>query len=311
MKKVILASPRGFCAGVERAIEIVEKALTLYGPPVYVKNEIVHNKFVVETLRSKGAIFVNSIEEIPVGSITIFSAHGVSQKVEDDSALKELKTIDATCPLVKKVHFEAVRNEKEGRELILIGHAGHPEVEGTAGRVASEVLLVSNVEDAKKVAVKDPSNLAYVTQTTLSVDDTIEIIDILKDRFPSIIGPDTKDICYATQNRQNAVKKLAKLVDLVLVIGSSKSSNSNRLRDLAEECGVPAFLIDSEKDIDLAILNKSERIGITAGASAPEVLVQNVIDFITSKYPAEIESLEGPTENIQFKLPQSLKAATS
>jgi len=308
MKKIILANPRGFCAGVERAIEIVEKALELYGPPVYVKNEIVHNKFVVETLRAKGAIFVNSIEEIPVGSITIFSAHGVSQKVEDDSELKELKTIDATCPLVKKVHFEAMRNEKEGRQLILIGHAGHPEVEGTAGRVVNEVLLVSTIEDAKNVQVKDPESLAYVTQTTLSVDDTVEIIDILKARFPKITGPDTKDICYATQNRQTAVKKLAKLVDIVLVIGSRKSSNSNRLRDLAEESGVPAFLIDSEKDIDLVMLDQVETIGITAGASAPEVLVQNLIDFIASKYNAQIESLEGPIENIQFKLPQSLKA---
>ena len=307
MKKVILASPRGFCAGVERAIEIVEKAIELYGPPVYVKNEIVHNKYVVEALKEKGAIFVGSIDEIPTGSITIFSAHGVSQKVEDDSALKDLKTIDATCPLVKKVHFEAIRNERDGRQVILIGHAGHPEVEGTAGRLKDEVLLVSTVDDVSNLEVIDPSNLAYVTQTTLSVDDTIEIINLLKEKFPLISGPDTKDICYATQNRQNAVKKLAAFVDLIFVIGSKKSSNSNRLRDIAEESGVQAFLIDSEQDINLEILAAAERIGITAGASAPEILVQNVINFIADKFDAAIESLDGPIENIQFKLPSSLK----
>lgn len=309
MKKVILASPRGFCAGVERAIEIVEKAIELYGPPVYVKNEIVHNKYVVEALKDKGAIFVSNIEEIPVGSITIFSAHGVSQKVEDDSALKELKTIDATCPLVKKVHFEAMRNEKQGRQIILIGHAGHPEVEGTAGRLKEEVLLVSTVDDVSNLTVRDETNLAYVTQTTLSVDDTVEIIKLLKTKFPQITGPDTKDICYATQNRQNAVKKLAAQVDLIFVIGSKKSSNSNRLRDIAEESGVQALLIDSEQDINLEILAKAERIGITAGASAPEILVQNVINFITDKYSAKVEILDGPVENIQFKLPSRLKTA--
>lgn len=308
MKKIILASPRGFCAGVERAIEIVEKALQLYGPPVYVKNEIVHNKFVVEALKAKGAIFVNQIDEIPNGSITIYSAHGVSQKVEDDSALKELFTIDATCPLVKKVHFEALRNEKEGRQVILIGHAGHPEVEGTAGRLSNNVLLVSSNEDALKLQVENPENLSYVTQTTLSVDDTSQIIKILKERFPEIVGPDIKDICYATQNRQNAVKKLASLVDVIFVIGSRKSSNSNRLRDIAQESGIKAFLIDSENDIDLSVIEKAEKVGITAGASAPEILVEKVISFIASKYATSLENLTGPIENIQFKLPPKVRA---
>jgi len=308
MKKIILANPRGFCAGVERAIEIVEKALEMYGSPVYVKNEIVHNKFVVEELRAKGAIFVNQISEIPNGSTTIFSAHGVSQKVEDESLLRELFTIDATCPLVKKVHFEAMRNEREGKQIILIGHAGHPEVEGTAGRLQNQVLLVSNIEEAATILVENQDNLSYVTQTTLSVDDTSQIIKILKDRFVCITGPDTRDICYATQNRQNAVKKLASLVDIIFVIGSRKSSNSNRLRDLAEESGIQAFLIDSEHDIDLSVIDNVERIGITAGASAPEILVENVIAFISEKYPSVVENLEGPIENIQFKLPKQVKA---
>jgi 4-hydroxy-3-methylbut-2-enyl diphosphate reductase len=308
IKRIILANPRGFCAGVERAIEVVEKALELYGAPVYVKNEIVHNKYVVEALQAKGAIFVHKIDDIPIGAVTVFSAHGVSQKVEDDSALKELRTIDATCPLVKKVHFEALRNEKQGKQIILIGHAGHPEVEGTAGRLQQDVLLVSTAEDAYRVIVQDPANVAYVTQTTLSVDDTIGIINILKSRFPEISGPDTRDICYATQNRQNAVKKLAAQVDLVLVIGSKNSSNSNRLKDMAEESGAKAVLIDAPEDINRQVLDEAGIIGITAGASAPEVLVENVINFIIGHYGAEVEILDGPVENVQFKLPASLKA---
>ena len=307
MKTIYLANPRGFCAGVERAIEIVERALIKYGAPVYVKNEIVHNKFVVEQLRDKGAIFVNDIKDIPENAVTIFSAHGVSDKVEQDSENKNLEVIDATCPLVKKVHFEAIRNEKEGKQVILIGHSGHPEVEGTAGRLKNEVILISSIDDAKNIQIKNPQNLSYVTQTTLSVDDTKEIIKVLKSRFPDISGPDVHDICYATQNRQNAVKELAKLVDIVLVIGSKNSSNSNRLKDLATEQGVKSYLIDSEKDIDFNILDKCNNIGITAGASAPEILVDNVIRSIQEKFECKLVNLNGPSEKIHFKLPAQVR----
>jgi len=300
---ILLAQPRGFCAGVERAIEIVEKALEIYGPPVYVRHEIVHNKWVVENLRAKGVVFVNEVGEIPDGAITVFSAHGIAEKVENEAHLRELLVIDATCPLVTKVHKEAQRYETDGCELILIGHAGHPEVEGTMGRVKQKVHLIASVREVELLQVECPDNLAYVTQTTLSVDDTSSIIAALKARFPSIKGPNLRDICYATQNRQNAVRKLAGKVDMVLVIGSANSSNSNRLRDLATEMGVISYLIDDEQAIKTQWLGGVSRIGITAGASAPELLVDKVIERLKSMRSATVSILDGLTENTRFKLP--------
>lgn len=306
--EIILAQPRGFCAGVDRAIEIVEKALEKYGAPVFVRHEIVHNKYVVDDLRNKGAVFVEELEEVPEGSVTIFSAHGVSEAVELEAKYRNLPVIDATCPLVTKVHNQAIRNEKEGRQIILIGHAGHPEVEGTSGRVKAGVILVENEDDVEKITVKDESNLAYVTQTTLSVNETKGIITKLKERFPEIIGPETKDICYATQNRQDAVEKLAELTDLVLVVGSKNSSNSNRLRDLAIEKGTESYLINSAEDIDDKWLAGVNRIGLTAGASAPELLVKRVIDYICAKHEnSEVKTLDGIIENITFRLPKELR----
>jgi 4-hydroxy-3-methylbut-2-enyl diphosphate reductase len=301
--RIVLAAPRGFCAGVDRAIEIVERALTLYGPPVYVRHEIVHNQWVVNDLKSKGVIFVNEVDEIPDGAITVFSAHGISEKVENEARLRELPVIDATCPLVTKVHKEAQRWENDGREVILIGHEGHPEVEGTSGRVKNGVHLVQNSRDVEKLNVKNPEKLAYVTQTTLSVDDTKEIITALKTKFPTITGPELRDICYATQNRQNAVRELAKAVDMVLVVGSKNSSNSNRLRDLAEEIGKPAYLIDDAKGLNPGWFDAAKSVGITAGASAPEHLVQGVVDAIGKLYPTQVETLETLKENTRFKLP--------
>lgn len=300
--KVLLAEPRGFCAGVDRAIEIVERALEKFGAPVYVRHEIVHNKFVVDSLKAKGAVFVNEIDEIPAGGVTVFSAHGVSQKVEDSAKLRELPVIDATCPLVTKVHNEARRYESAGSEIILIGHKGHPEVEGTSGRV-NKVILVENVEDVASIHVDNPDNLAYVTQTTLSVDDTKVIIEALKARFPNINGPDTKDICYATQNRQNAVRQLAPNIDVLLVIGAVNSSNSNRLRDLGEELGVTSFLIADADEINPTWFGTDSIIGVTAGASAPEVLVKNVISKLQSLGAGKIEVFSGTPENVKFKLP--------
>lgn len=305
--QIILAQPRGFCAGVERAIAIVERALTRYGAPVYVRHEIVHNRFVVEDLKRKGAMFVDEISEIPEGAITVFSAHGVSQKVVDDAALRALPVLDATCPLVEKVHREAQRYEAEGREIILIGHPGHPEVEGTSGRVQNPVHLVSSVADVQNLQVCDPQRLAYVTQTTLSVDDTREIIQALQTRFPTIQGPDVRDICYATQNRQTAVKQLAREVDAMLVIGAANSSNSNRLRDLGEESGIPSYLIDGPEAIDPAWFTGVERLGITAGASAPDVLVEQVIEHLQRLNGPHTVCLQaGEPENIHFKLPKEL-----
>ncbi len=300
---IILAQPRGFCAGVERAIEIVERALERYGAPIYVRHEIVHNKYVVEDLRHKGAIFVDELDEVPTGAWTVFSAHGVAEKVEADAGARGLPVIDATCPLVTKVHREAQRNEQDGRQIILIGHAGHPEVEGTSGRVKNPVLLVETAEDVATLTVADPERLAYVTQTTLSVDDTKVIIDALKTRFPHITGPDTKDICYATQNRQNAVRELAKQVDVIFVIGSKNSSNSNRLRDLGEEMGTPSYLINDSRDIQPQWLENVATIGITAGASAPEVLVEDVIDYLRANHGATVGIMQGIEENVKFKLP--------
>jgi 4-hydroxy-3-methylbut-2-enyl diphosphate reductase len=299
--KILLANPRGFCAGVDRAIEIVELALKKYGAPVYVRHEIVHNKFVVDDLRAKGAVFVDEISEIPDGAITVFSAHGVSEKVENSAKLRDLPVIDATCPLVTKVHNEAQRYENEAREIVLIGHKGHPEVEGTSGRV-QKVQLVENVADVAGLVVENADNLAYVTQTTLSLDDTKVIIEALKKRFPNIDGPDTRDICYATQNRQNAVRELAKKADLLLVIGASNSSNSNRLRDLGEEIGIKSYLIDNAEGIDAGWLVGAKIIGVTAGASAPEVLVQRVIDRLRELGANELEEFAGKKENVKFKL---------
>jgi 4-hydroxy-3-methylbut-2-enyl diphosphate reductase len=303
---IYLAAPRGFCAGVDRAIEIVEKALELYGAPIYVRHEIVHNRWVVESLREKGVVFVREVEEIPAGGITVFSAHGISEKVESSAKLRELPVIDATCPLVTKVHNQAIRYEREGFEIVLIGHAGHPEVEGTSGRV-KRVYLVENVEDVASLTVATPEKLAYVTQTTLSVDDTKTIIAALKAKFPKILGPDTKDICYATQNRQQAVKELVKQVDLLLVVGSRNSSNSNRLRDLGEESGIPAYLIDDATDIQAAWLEGVTRVGLTAGASAPELLVERVIRYLETLRPVTVIPFEVVKENVYFNLPKEVR----
>ena len=300
---IILAKPRGFCAGVERAIDIVEKALIIYGSPIYVRHEIVHNKWVVEDLRAKGVVFVDEVSDVPDGAITIFSAHGISEKVENSAKLRNLPIIDATCPLVTKVHKEAQKYELEGRELVLIGHAGHPEVEGTTGRVKQDVHIIASVEEAEKMQPRTPENLAYVTQTTLSVDDTKNIIDKLKQRFPNIKGPDLRDICYATQNRQNAVRELAKFVETILVIGSINSSNSNRLRDLGEEMGIKSYLIDDENAINPEWLKNINTIGVTAGASAPEILVDKVMTKLQSIRHSQIKILDGITENTRFKLP--------
>lgn len=307
---IILAKPRGFCAGVTRAIETVEKAIAKFGAPVYVRHEIVHNKFVVESLRKKGAIFVSEVDQIPVGAITIFSAHGVSDRVEEDATNRGLDVIDATCPLVSKVHREAKKYEEEGYEIILIGHRGHPEVEGTSGRVKKDVILVTNEEDARNVEVKNPEKIAYVTQTTLSVDDTKKIASILEERFPQMQrGLATKDICYATQNRQDAVRSLCKIVDVLLVIGAQNSSNSNRLRDLGEENGLPSYLINGAQDLKEEWFKDVQSIGLTAGASAPEVLVQDVIKKITeiSTSDVKVSDMDGIVENTFFVLPRKVR----
>lgn len=308
---IILAKPRGFCAGVTRAIETVEKALTKFGPPIYVRHEIVHNKFVVESLKKKGAIFVDEVHDIPKGAITIFSAHGVSDKVEEDALNSGLDVIDATCPLVSKVHREAKKYEDEDYEIILIGHKGHPEVEGTSGRVKKDVILVTSEEDARNIEIKKTDKLSYVTQTTLSVDDTKKIVSILEERFPSLQrGLATKDICYATQNRQDAVRSLCKMVDLLLVLGAANSSNSNRLRDLGEECGIRSYLISGANDVNKELLNNVDRVGITAGASAPEVLVQDVITKIKEIAGSDIEVSDmegGVEENTFFALPRKVR----
>jgi 4-hydroxy-3-methylbut-2-enyl diphosphate reductase len=312
--RVVLAQPRGFCAGVERAIEIVERALERYGPPVYVRHEIVHNQHVVERLRAKGARFVDELHEIPPGSVTIFSAHGVSDAVEDEAAERGLPVIDATCPLVSKVHAEGRRYAGDGRSVILIGHDGHPEVEGTLGRIQGEVHLVSTVEEVAALEVSDPERVSYVTQTTLSVDDTKVVIDALKAKFPAIVGPNTKDICYATQNRQAAVRKLAREVDVLLVVGSPNSSNSNRLREIGAELGVPSYLIENAAALDPAWLEGKDAVGVTAGASAPEVLVLELLDALKRIADTKVEILPGAEENIRFRLPPQLvepRAATA
>ena len=311
MKQIKLANPRGFCAGVDRAIDIVNKALEKYGSPVYVKHEVVHNKFVVEDLKSRGAIFVEEIEEVPDNSLVIFSAHGVSQKVEETTKLRKLEYFDATCPLVTKVHMEVIRNARANNDIILIGHEGHPEVEGTMGRhiknESSNIYLVQDEKEAKNIVIDKPEQLAIVTQTTLSVDDTKSIIDILKTRFPKINIPKKDDICYATQNRQDAVKQLALESDFLIVVGSSNSSNSNRLQELSEKCGCKSVLIDSFEDLDLRELEGRQKIAITAGASAPESRVQEIALAVKDFTGASISEHGVDEENIYFKLPPALR----
>ncbi|MBO33505.1 MAG: 4-hydroxy-3-methylbut-2-enyl diphosphate reductase [Rhodospirillaceae bacterium] len=304
--KVLLAQPRGFCAGVVRAIEIVERALEIHGPPVYVRHEIVHNRRVVETLRAKGAVFVEEVSDVPDGAVTIFSAHGISEAVENEAKLKELPVIDATCPLVSKVHKEGRNHALNGRDIVLIGHAGHPEVEGTIGRIPGGAHLVTNVEDVGRLEVKNPEMISYVTQTTLSLDDTRDIIGALRNKFPSIIGPDVRDICYATQNRQQAVREITSDVDLMLVVGAQNSSNSNRLKEIGADTGVPSYLIDDAPCLDLDWLDGVSTIGITAGASAPEELVDDLLEKLKQFGEISLEMVSGVEENIQFKLPPEL-----
>lgn len=309
--QIKLANPRGFCAGVDRAIDIVNRALDVFGAPIYVRHEVVHNKFVVDSLRERGAVFVDELDQIPDDVIVIFSAHGVSQAVQQEAKRRSLQVFDATCPLVTKVHMEVMRYSREGRECILIGHEGHPEVEGTMGqydnRNGGEIYLVEDEADVARLQVKNPDALAYVTQTTLSMDDTAKVIDALRDKFPSIQGPRKNDICYATTNRQDAVRQLALECDLVLVVGSPTSSNSNRLRELAERCGTEAYLIDGPDDIRCEWLQDKTSIGITAGASAPEVLVQQVIERLCAHGAKAPQELPGIPENISFSLPKALR----
>ncbi len=308
---IYLANPRGFCAGVDRAIDIVERALQIFGAPVYVRHEVVHNRFVVDDLAGKGAIFVEELDEIPDGATVIFSAHGVSQQVRRQAGQRHLKVFDATCPLVTKVHLEVARHASSAEEVILIGHAGHPEVEGTLGQYdqlqGGSIYLVETIDDIEQLEVNNPQNLAYVTQTTLSVDDTRLIIDRLRTKFPHIKGPRKDDICYATQSRQDAVRELAKHVDVLLVLGSTNSSNSNRLRELAEKQGVAAYLIDGADDIKTAWLESASAVGVTAGASAPEILVQQVLAALEKAYGASVIHNDGQTENVSFQLPKELR----
>lgn len=311
--QILLANPRGFCAGVDRAIEIVERALDALGAPIYVRHEVVHNRFVVERLRAKGAVFVEEVDEVPAGATCIFSAHGVSQAVREAARVRDLTVFDATCPLVTKVHIEVQRYARQGYDVVLIGHAGHPEVEGTMGQFdtahGGAIHLVETPEDVARLKPKDVQKIAYVTQTTLSMDDTSRIIDALRERFPAMHGPRKDDICYATQNRQDAVRDLAQRCDLVLVVGSRNSSNSNRLRELAGHCGVDAHLIDGAQDIQPQWLAGRERIGVTAGASAPEVLVREVVDALRALGASAASELPGREEHIVFSLPPALRRA--
>jgi 4-hydroxy-3-methylbut-2-enyl diphosphate reductase len=308
--ELLLANPRGFCAGVDRAIEIVERALALHGAPIYVRHEVVHNKFVVESLKAKGAIFIENLADVPPGSILIFSAHGVPQSVRREAEARGLTVFDATCPLVTKVHIQVSRMRQQGKEVVMIGHKGHPEVEGTMGQSDGGMYLVESPEDVQKLHVKDEQNLAYVTQTTLSVDDAGTIITALKARFPLITGPRKDDICYATQNRQDAVKLLAKQCDLVIVVGSPNSSNSNRLREVARNLNVPAYLVDNASEVKPEWLEGKQRVGITAGASAPEVLVQEVIARLQELGADSVREAEGIEENVVFPLPRALSENT-
>lgn len=307
--EIVLANPRGFCAGVDRAIEIVERVLELYGAPIYVRHEVVHNRYVVDDLRRRGAVFVEELSDVPAGSTVIFSAHGVSQQVREEATERRLRVFDATCPLVTKVHLEVARHCKAGNQVVLIGHRGHPEVAGTMGQCLAEggvIHLIESAEDVATLDVADPTRLAYVTQTTLSVDDTSAIVAALEARFPDIKGPKKSDICYATQNRQDAVRDLATRCDLILVVGSPNSSNSNRLRELAEARGARSYLIDGPEDIERAWLNDSSRVGVTAGASAPEVLVERVLALLESWGVGPVEHQQGIEEKVVFALPREL-----
>ncbi len=305
---IMLANPRGFCAGVDRAIEIVERALALHGAPIYVRHEVVHNKFVVDNLRAKGAIFIEDLNEVPGGSILIFSAHGVSQQVRAEAEARGLTVFDATCPLVTKVHIEVSRMRAQGKEIVMIGHKGHPEVEGTMGQVNGGMYLVESPADVEALKVRDENNLAFVTQTTLSMDDAGVIINALKARFPNIVGPKKDDICYATQNRQDAVKQLARQCDLVIVVGSPNSSNSNRLREVARNMSVSAYLVDNASELQQQWLEGKRHVGITAGASAPEVLVQEVVEKICQASPATVLETKGTEENVIFPVPKGLQS---
>jgi 4-hydroxy-3-methylbut-2-enyl diphosphate reductase len=306
--QVFLAKPRGFCAGVDRAIEIVERALVQHGAPIYVRHEVVHNKFVVEDLKAKGAIFVEDLDEVPEGSTVIFSAHGVSQEVRREAESRGFRVFDATCPLVTKVHVEVAKKRAQGREIVMIGHQGHPEVEGTMGQSDGGMYLVESPEDVGNLQLDQPDNLAFVTQTTLSMDDARRTIDALRQRFPTIVGPKRDDICYATQNRQDAVKALARVCDVVLVVGSPNSSNSNRLREVAEKQGVPAYMVDNPGDLRPEWVAGKERVGVTAGASAPEVLVEQVTDRLRALGAISVQELEGASEKVTFPLPKELVA---
>ena len=309
--EVVLAQPRGFCAGVDRAIEIVERALSVYGAPIYVRHEIVHNKYVVDDLRTKGAVFIDDLDQVPTGAIVVFSAHGVSKVVQRDAQQRGLRVFDATCPLVTKVHVEVAKLRAIGREIVMIGHLGHPEVEGTMGQSDGGMHLVESIEDVQRLRVSAPESLAYVTQTTLSLDDAAAIIAALKARFPAIAEPKKADICYATQNRQDAVKFMAPQVDVVIVVGSENSSNSNRLREVAQRFGVPAYLVDSADQLDPAWLVGRRRIGVTAGASAPEVLVSALIAKLKQLGAASVRPLDGVQEKVVFPLPKGLNQAAA
>ncbi|HET9447598.1 MAG TPA: 4-hydroxy-3-methylbut-2-enyl diphosphate reductase [Steroidobacteraceae bacterium] len=309
--QILLANPRGFCAGVDRAIDIVERAIDLFGAPIYVRHEVVHNRYVVDRLRSLGAVFVEELDEVPDDATVIFSAHGVSRAVQDEAKRRALKVFDATCPLVTKVHMEVARYAREGREVILIGHAGHPEVEGTMGQFdtafGGRILLVEKPEDVAGLDVRDPSRLAFVTQTTLSVDDTQRIVDTLRARFPTLASPRKEDICYATQNRQDAVKRLVERCDLILVVGSPTSSNSNRLREIAEKAGIPGYLVDGPEDLQREWFEGKQMVGVTAGASAPEVLVERVVARIREWGGTAPIDVIGQPENVVFSLPRELR----
>ena len=304
--KIILAQPRGFCAGVVRAIDVVERALIKYGAPVYVRHEIVHNHHVVESLKAKGARFVEDLDEVPEGAVTIFSAHGVSREVEDEAKARSLPTIDATCPLVTKVHNQGRRYIAQGRTVIFIGHAGHPEVEGTLGQIDGELHLVENEDDVERLPIPVSEPIAYITQTTLSVDDTRGVIAALHRRFSDVSGPEIRDICYATQNRQTAVQELSRIADILIVVGARNSSNSNRLREIGQEAGVPSYLVADSSEIDVDWVRNASVVGVTAGASAPEVVVAEVVQTLMQIAPSEVSALEGPVETVSFRLPAEL-----
>lgn len=311
--QILLANPRGFCAGVDRAIDIVERAVELFGAPIYVRHEVVHNRYVVERLRALGAVFVQELDEVPDDATVIFSAHGVARAVQDEARRRALKVFDATCPLVTKVHMEVSRYAREGREVILIGHEGHPEVEGTMGQFDTQfggrIVLVETPEDVEQLDIKDPERLAFVTQTTLSVDDTQRVVEALRQRFPTLVTPRKEDICYATQNRQDAVKRLVERCDIILVVGSPTSSNSNRLREIAEKAGIPGYLIDGPEDLQSEWFENKRVVGVTAGASAPEVLVERVVARLREWGGEAPENLLGQVENVVFSLPRELRVA--